>query len=87
MDTTKLSSKGQVNIPKNVRASHHWKPGLELVVIDMEDGILLKPKAPFTESALDEVAGCLPYQGKPKSQDDIEAAMKKAAKEAWHGSR
>lgn len=86
MKTTKLSSKGQVIIPKTFRAAHHWTSGLELVVIEMGDGILLKPKAPFEETCLDDVAGCLSYTGSAKTQDDIEAAMKRAAKEAWRGS-
>lgn len=34
METTKLSSKGQVIIPKAFRSTHHWEPGLELMVID-----------------------------------------------------
>jgi AbrB family looped-hinge helix DNA binding protein len=84
METTKLSSKGQVIIPKAFRAAHHWAPGLELVVIEMEDGVLLRPKAPFEETHLDEVAGCLNYAGPQKSESEIEAAMKQAAKKVWH---
>ena len=86
METTKLSSKGQVIIPKNIRSSHHWEAGLELQVIEIEGGILLKPKTSFATTSLDEVAGCLPYKGKPKTNDEIEQAMKQAAKEAWRDS-
>jgi AbrB family looped-hinge helix DNA binding protein len=84
METTKLSSKGQVIIPKTFRSAHHWIPGLELMVIEMEDGILLRPKAPFEKTRLDEVAGCLNYAGPPKSEGDIDAAMKRAARKTWH---
>jgi AbrB family looped-hinge helix DNA binding protein len=86
METTKLSSKGQVIIPKHIRDLHHWNTGLELEVIKTEDGILLKPKAPFRKTTLEEVAGCLKYHNKAKSLEEIELAMKKAAKEAWRGS-
>ena len=86
METTRLSSKGQVIIPKAIRESHRWAAGLELEVIETENGILLKPKAPFKESSLDEVAGCLNYNGKTKTLEDIESAMKAAAKEAWRDS-
>jgi AbrB family looped-hinge helix DNA binding protein len=85
MNITKLSSKGQVIIPKNFRQSHRWDAGLELVVIDMGDGILLKPKTLFKTTHLDEVAGCLSYKGPPKSQDDIDRALEQAAKKAWRG--
>ena len=82
METTKLSSKGQVIIPKALRDSHHWDTGLELVVIEMGDGLLLRPKGLFEETTLDQVAGSL-YTGKAKSQDDIDSAMKRAARSAW----
>lgn len=83
METTKLSSKGQVIIPKAFRTSHNWDTGQELVVIDMGDGILLRPKGPFEESSLDQVAGSLKRSGKAKSLEDIDSAMKKAARSAW----
>jgi AbrB family looped-hinge helix DNA binding protein len=50
-----LSSKGQVIIPKAIRNAHRWEAGLDLVVIDTGDGILLKPKAPFVGSVLADV--------------------------------
>lgn len=83
METTKLSSKGQVIIPKAFRASHNWDTGQELVVIDMGDGILLRPKGPFEETSLDQVAGSLKHSGKAKTQEDINSAMEKAARSAW----
>jgi AbrB family looped-hinge helix DNA binding protein len=76
MSTTKLSSKGQVIIPARVRASHHWEPGQELVVIDTGDGVLLKPKSPFPKSSLDEVAGCLKYEGRAKTLEEMDEAIR-----------
>ncbi len=75
METTKLSSKGQVIIPKPLRSAHHWETGQELVVIDMGDGILLKPKTPFPESSIKDVASCLRYDGKAKTLEDMEDAI------------
>ncbi len=57
METTRLSSKGQVIIPKAVRSAHRWEAGLDFLVIDTGDGILLKPKAPFEATVLADVAG------------------------------
>jgi len=76
VETTKLSSKGQVIIPKPLRSAHHWETGQELVVIDMGDGILLKPKTPFPESSIKDVASCLRYDGKAKTLEDMEDAIK-----------
>lgn len=80
METTKLSSKGQVIIPKPLRTAHHWDTGQELVAIDVGDGVLLKPKSPFAEKNIDEVASCLKYSGKAKSLEDMAAAIAKGVK-------
>ncbi len=81
METTKLSSKGQVIIPKPLRKAHHWETGQELVVIDLGDGILLKPKAPFAEKSISDVASCLNYNGKSKSLEEMDEAISKGVKE------
>jgi len=75
MNTTRLSGKGQVIIPKPLRTAHHWEAGQELVVVDVGDGVLLKPKTPFEETIIGDVASCLRYEGKPKTPDDMEAAI------------
>ena len=62
MDTTRLSERGQIVIPKRVREAHGWEPGLEFVVEDTGDGIQLKPIKPFKKSTIDEVRGCLHYK-------------------------
>lgn len=80
MNTTKLSSKGQVIIPKPLRAAHHWEIGQELIVIDQGDGILLKPKTPFEETKINDVASCLKYKGTPKTIDDMNHAIGKGIK-------
>ena len=76
METTKLSSKGQVIIPKSIRKQYNWDAGEKLLVIDKGDGILLKSIRPFTQSNVKDVAGCLKYKGKPKSLKDMEQAIK-----------
>ena len=81
MPTTSLSSKGQVIIPKPLRSLHNWRPGQKLQVIDLEDGILLKAAQPFTETTLEQVAACLPYQGKAKTLTEMEEAIRQGAEE------
>ena len=44
MDTTKLSSKGQVVLPKSVRDQHGWGEGTEFVVESTAQGVLLRPR-------------------------------------------
>ena len=80
METTRLSNKGQIVIPKNVRAAHGWEPGLEFVVEDTGDGIKLKPKTPFLETRAEELLGCVDYKGPKKSLKEMEAAIAKGAR-------
>jgi AbrB family looped-hinge helix DNA binding protein len=84
MDSVKLSSKGQVIIPKPIRDTYHWETGQELQLIDTGNGILLQPKAPFVESALDEVAGCLRSTGKPISIADMDKAVAEGLMAQFH---
>ena len=81
MATTKLSSKGQLIIPKPLRDIHHWQPGQTLEVIDTGDGLLLKPESPFPETTLEMVAGSLKYEGEAKSLAQMEEAIRKGVQE------
>ena len=83
METTKLSSKGQIIIPKWLRDSYRWETGLEFVVIDTGEGILLKPNRPFEPTSLDEVAGSLPDAGQPKTLEEMESDLRRDIREAW----
>jgi AbrB family looped-hinge helix DNA binding protein len=82
MNTTRLSEKGQVVIPKRVRDAHGWEPGVEFIVEDTGDSIKLKPIRPFKRTTIDEVRGCLHYKGPRKSLKDMEAAIVKGSKES-----
>ena len=81
MEVTRLSSDGQVIIPMSLWLAHQWKPGQELVAIDTADGILLQAKPPFSPTTLDEVAGCLRYDGPPKSLEEFDRAIAQTLKE------
>ena len=75
METTRLSTKGQVILPKNIRVSRAWGPGTEFTVEEMGDGILLRPAALFPITGLEEVAGCLRSRRKPKTPGQMRAAV------------
>ena len=57
METTKLSEKGQIVIPKRIRSSHEWDPGIEFSIEDFEDGIKLKPLKPFKKTNIKDILG------------------------------
>lgn len=82
METTRLSSKGQIIIPQSIREAHKWKPGLEFNVIDTEQGLLLTPRLPFKPTSINEVVGCVNYKGKKKSLKEMEEGIAKGAKKS-----
>lgn len=80
MDTTRLSSKGQVVLPRSIRTAKAWRAGQALAVVSTEEGVLLKPLNPFPASRLEEVAGCLRYRGRARTIPEMHAAVAREAK-------
>lgn len=80
MEITRLSSKGQIVLPKSIRESHAWAPGTEFVIEDSDGGILLRPAPRVSATTLDEVVGCLGYKGKPKTISQMKRAVAREIK-------
>ena len=80
METTKLSSKGQVVLPSSVRSARKWKPGMELAVENRPDGVLLRPLKPFAETRLADVVGSAGYKGPRRTLRDMENAVLREAR-------
>ncbi len=73
--TTKLSTKGQVVLPKSLRTAHRWKPGTEFVVRERDGGILLIPKSATGSRTWASLIGCAGYKGPRKSLKQMEEAV------------
>ena len=73
--TTKLSSKGQVVIPKSLRTAHRWKPGTEFVVEEQGDTILLRPKQKREKLQWEKMIGFLNYKGPRKTIREMDEAV------------
>jgi AbrB family looped-hinge helix DNA binding protein len=78
---TKVSSKGQVIIPKAVRQARGWSEGTELIVEERPDGVLLRSKSPFKRTSIDEVIGSAGYKGLPKTLEDMEVGIEAARRD------
>ena len=78
---TKLSAKGQVVIPKEVRDRLQWKEGAALEVVERADGVLLRPPPAKRERITIEefMRRIPPYEGPPLSLEDIDKAVLKEA--------
>jgi AbrB family looped-hinge helix DNA binding protein len=74
--TTVLSTKGQVVLPRAIRDRRNWKAGARLTVEDTPEGVLLKPAPLFEPSTLEDVFGALksPFN-RPLSIEEMDAAV------------
>lgn len=75
METARLSSKGQVVLPKSVRDARHWDSGTAFSVELVDDGVLLRPLKPAGTTRLEDVAGCLRVSGPARSVEDMDRAV------------
>lgn len=81
MKTVKLSSKGQIVIPKAIRESHHFEAGAEFVIVEERNGLRLVPAKSARAATLEQVAGCLYRPGrKAMTDDDMNVAIRARAK-------
>ena len=83
MQTTLLSSKGQVIIPKALREARHWRTGTRLQVQETSEGLLLKPvtsdeKVPLAEG-LAAIRKGIAYQGAAVSIEVMNSAILREA--------
>lgn len=82
---TKLSSRGQVAIPKAIRIARKWKAGTEFVIKETNEGVVLKPKKePKKEDktlTIDDLIGIAKYKGPRRSIREMdEGVMEEARK-------
>lgn len=77
MKTVKLSSKGQIVIPKAMRDDLHLPPGAEFVISATATGLTLTPTTLFPKTTIREVRGFLAKRGRSLPSDtDIKAELK-----------
>ena len=81
METVKVSSKGQIVIPKKLREAHHITAGMEFIVSSVGDEIRLRSTPLFTPATHEQAAGCLHRKGgKPMTDAEMNKAVRQRAK-------
>jgi bifunctional DNA-binding transcriptional regulator/antitoxin component of YhaV-PrlF toxin-antitoxin module len=80
MKTARLSTKGQILLPKTLRNSHHWTAGMEFALEEVPSGVLLRPLRPFPPAKVADVYGCLPHRGRAKTVQEMDEAITKEVK-------
>jgi AbrB family looped-hinge helix DNA binding protein len=87
METTRLSTKGQIILPKSVREARAWGPGTEFSVEETPQGVLLRPLRRAGSTTLAEVAGCLKWSGKAKTIAQMQRGISSKIKERGDSGR
>jgi AbrB family looped-hinge helix DNA binding protein len=92
MATTKVSSKGQVVLPKTVRDAHGWAAGTELEVVDRPNEVALRPKsrrdARFPAITTEEFLAMVPkVSGPPITDEEIRRAVLEEAARRFDAKR
>jgi len=79
LSTTKLSSKGQVVIPEEVRKRLRLEPGAQFVVVGEGDVVILKAIAPPSRAEFRDLVSRVRRQARKAGmrKSDITAAVKK----------
>ena len=79
MEVTKLSTKGQIILPKTIRDANKWPMGMEFNVEEVSGGVQLSPAKRFPATDINHVIGCLKYNSKPKTIEEMDQAILKEA--------
>ncbi|HNR68963.1 MAG TPA: AbrB/MazE/SpoVT family DNA-binding domain-containing protein [bacterium] len=80
IETTKMSSKGQVVIPETIRKKLGLKAGSQFIVVGDRDVVILKSIEPPSMNEFDEIIDKARTQARMVglSESDIHEAIKKA---------
>jgi AbrB family looped-hinge helix DNA binding protein len=79
MSTTRMSTKGQVIIPKDIRDASGLAPGATFTVTQRGGDIVLSPTKPFARRTIEQIAGILRYDGPPVTLAEMDEGIAREA--------
>lgn len=80
MSRTRLSTKGQIVVPRDICKRHGWEPGTDLEVEDQGKCVMIRLATRRSPASLDDLLGCLPYAGSAKSLEEMEEGIAEGAR-------
>jgi AbrB family looped-hinge helix DNA binding protein len=85
MASTRLSTKGQVVLPSDIRTAMNWTPGMQLDIERQGDTVVLRASRRLPEKVLDprQVAGMLKWHGKTFSIEEMDDAIGEMFRREW----
>ena len=78
----RVSSKGQLVIPKELRTRRGLHPVAELDIEEVPEGVLLRLLPAPSAGVLDDLLGCTGYHGPRRALEKMEAGIRKGARAA-----
>ncbi len=78
--SVRLSTKGRLVVPKEIRQRHGWTAGTELVLEVQGDGVVVRSARKSSETVLEDLIGCAGYKGSAKTQAEMEAGIARGAR-------
>lgn len=78
--SVRLSTKGQIVVPKEIRERHGWSAGAELVFQDLGDRVVLREVQELPETCLEDLIGCAGYRGPAKTLEEMEEGIAMGAR-------
>ncbi|HEY0515308.1 MAG TPA: AbrB/MazE/SpoVT family DNA-binding domain-containing protein [Thermoanaerobaculia bacterium] len=79
--TTRLSTKGQLILPKEIRERLGWTAGTDLLVEDRGNSVILRRAEALPATTLKDLVGCAGYKGPARSLEEMEAGIARGARE------
>jgi AbrB family looped-hinge helix DNA binding protein len=79
----RLSTKGQIVLPKAVRDRRGWTAGAELVVEERPEGVLLRAAPKAGSTRIEDVFGSLGRVDRIVSIEEMNEAVREEARRRW----
>jgi AbrB family looped-hinge helix DNA binding protein len=76
----KMSSKGQLVVPRELREARGWGEGTVLVLEETPRGLLLRLPDPERTLDVDDLVGCAGYSGRRRTLAEMERAIRDEAR-------
>jgi AbrB family looped-hinge helix DNA binding protein len=85
MASTRLSTKGQVVLPREIRESLNWTAGKALDIEKKGDTVVLKPRKKLPEKSLkpEDIVGFLQWHGEPFTIREMDEAVSEMFRREW----
>lgn len=72
---TRMSTKGQIILPKAIRDHKKWGAGTRLVAEETAEGVLLRAAPAFAPTSYEEVFGSLKFDVPAKTLEEMDAGI------------